>query len=137
LAKQKSRTSKSSTNHNSSGISRKHTHLLTNELRFDKQIDIPNPKLQHDKTMTYSLFGSSSNIEISPLENENNTNYPELKKLSNKLNKIFNKKGAKYLLKKQKELNDTTIQISIVSADGGVFLTYTKPDSQKNGRTNN
>ena len=91
MAKQKSRTSKSSTNHNSSGISRKHTHLLTTELRFDKQIDIPNPKLQHDKTMTYSLLGSSSNIEISTLENENNTNYPELKKQLSNLLSILRK----------------------------------------------
>jgi translation initiation factor 2 alpha subunit (eIF-2alpha) len=130
LTKQKSRTIKSSPANNSSDDSRKQIPLLTKELKFDKQIDIPNPKLQHDETETYSLFANSS-------KNENNTHYPELEKLSNKLNKTFKKKGVKCLLKKQKELNDTTIQISIVSANGGVFLTYTKPDTQKNRRTSN
>ena len=44
----------------------------------------------------------------------NNVYYPELEKLARKLNKTFEKKGAKYILKKQKELNEDTIQISIV-----------------------
>ena len=137
MAKQKNRTNKSSPVNSSSDASRKQIPLLTKQLKFDKQIDIPNPKLQHDETTTYSLFANSSKNEISPSANENTTHYPELEKLSNKLNKTFKKKGVKYLLKKQKELNDTTIQISIVSANGGVFLTYTKPDTQKNRRTSN
>lgn len=140
MAKQKSRTSKtsSSTDNNSSNDDpQKQISLLTNQIKFDKQIDIPNPKLQTDGTLTYSLFGSSSNIEISPSVITNNAHYPELEKLSNKLNKTFKKKGTKYLLKKQKELNDTPIQISIASANDGIFLTYTKPDAQKTSRATN
>ena len=57
----------------------------------------------------------------------NNVYYPELEKLARKLNKTFEKKGAKYLLKKQKELNDDTIQISLALLKGSVHLTYTKP----------
>ncbi|MCJ7637238.1 MAG: hypothetical protein MUO21_07080, partial [Nitrososphaeraceae archaeon] len=61
----------------------------------------------------------------------NNVFFPELEKLSRKLNKAFEKKGAKYLLKKQKELNDNTIQISIAWVDESVYLTYTKPTLEK------
>ena len=57
----------------------------------------------------------------------NNVYYPELEKLARKLNKTFEKKGAKYLLKKQKELNDDTIQISLALLNGSVHLTYAKP----------
>jgi hypothetical protein len=137
LAKQKNKTNKSSSTHNnSSNGPQKQIALLTNEIKFDRQIDIPNPKLQPDGTLTYSLFGSSSNIEISPSGKTNNAYYPELEKLSKKLDKTFKKKGTKYLLKKQNELNDTSIQMSIASANGRVFLAYTKPDAQKTTATN-
>jgi hypothetical protein len=105
--------------------------LLANEIKFDNQIDIPNPRLQPDGTLTYTLFGSSSNIDVSPAAVQNNAYYPELEKISKKINKTFKKKGAKYLLKKQKEMNDTSLQMSIASANRGVFLTYTKPDAEK------
>jgi hypothetical protein len=134
LSKQKRVTTKSS--HDNSNGSQIHIPLLTNEVKFDNQIDIPNPKLQPDGTLTYSLFGSSSNIEISPSGKTNNAYYPELEKLSKKLDKTFKKKGTKYLLKKQNELNDTSIQMSIASANGRVFLAYTKPDAQKTTATN-
>lgn len=131
MAKQKSRTTSTDNNGSSNGP-QKQIPLLANEMKFDNQIDIPNPKFQTDRTLTYSLFGSSfSNIEISPSAITNNAYYPELEKLSKKLNKTFKKKGAKYLLKKQKELNDTSIQMSIASANGGIFLTYTKPGAEK------
>ena len=129
MAKQKRVTRKPS--HDDSNGSKLPNPLLANELTFDKQIDIPNPKLQPDGTLTYTLFGSSSNIEISPSTITNNAYYPELEKLSKKLNKTFKKKGAKYLLKKQQELNDTSIQMSIALANEGIFLTYTKPDIEK------
>lgn len=131
MAKQKKQTNKSSSD-NTSNSSQKQTPLLANEIKFDKKIDIPNPKLQPDGTLIYSLFGSSSNIDVSPSAIKNNEYYPELEKISNKINKTFRKKGAKYLLKKQKEMKDTSLQISIVRASGGVFLTYTKPDATKN-----
>ena len=57
----------------------------------------------------------------------NNVYYPELEKLARKLNKGFEKNGAKYLLKKQEKLNDNTIQISIALLNGSIHLTYTKP----------
>jgi hypothetical protein len=116
------------------------TPLLANEIKFDNQINIPDPKLQPDGTLTYTLFGgSSSNIELSPSAITNNAYYPELEKLSKKMNKLFEKKGAKHLLKKQKELNDPSLQISIASANGSVFLTYTNPNTENANRaaTNN
>jgi hypothetical protein len=130
LAKKKSRTNHQSLQNKSNGP-QVQIPLLANEIKFDNQIDIPNPRLQQNGKLTYSLFGSSSNIEISPAAVQNNAYYPELEKLSRKINKSFKKKGAKYLLKKQKELNDLSLQLSIASANGGVFLTYTKPDVEK------
>jgi hypothetical protein len=129
LSKQKRVTTKSS--HDNSNGSQIHIPLLTNEVKFDNQIDIPNPKLQPKGSLTYALFNNSSNGDILPSAITNNAYYPELEKLSNKLNKTFRKKGAKYLLKKQKELNDTSLQISIAQVNGGVILTYTKPNVEK------
>jgi hypothetical protein len=143
LAKQKrtTTTSKSSStnNNNNSDINgpQKQIPSLSNEIKFDNQIDIPNPRLQPDGTLTYTLFGSPSNIDVSPAAVKNNAYYPELEKLSKKLNKAFKKKGAKYLLKKQKELNDTSIQISFTSTNDRIFLTYTKPDVEKTRATKN
>ena len=146
MAKQKNRISKLSSSSfanknssNSNGPQKPLPLLTTNEIKFDKQIDIPNPRLQSDGTTRYALFGRSSNNEILPSAITNNAYYPELEKLTNKVNKAFKKKGAKYLLKKQRELNDTSIQLSIASSDGGLFLTYTKPhtDTKKNTTTKN
>ena len=128
LAKQKRITRKSS--HDDSNGLQIPSPLLASELKFDKQIDIPNPKLQPDGTLTYTLF-HTSNGDVSPSAIKNNASFPELEKLSKKLNKTFKKKGAKYLLKKQKELNDTSVQMSIAWANEGIFLTYTKPDIEK------
>lgn len=131
MAKQKKQTTNKSFLRNKSNSLQKQIPLLANEIKFDKQIDLPNPRLQPDGTLTYTIFGSSSNIDVSPAAVQNNVHYPELEKISKKMNKIFKKKGAKYLLKKQKELNDLSLQISIVSANSGVFLTYTKPEAKK------
>lgn len=130
MAKQKSKISKSSSiEKNISNGPQKQNPFLINEIKFDHKIDIPNPKLQSDGTFTYSLFGSSSNGDITSSAITNNASYPELEKLSKKLNKTFKKKGAKYLLKRQKELSDTSIQMSIASANDGLFLTYTKSNA--------
>ena len=124
MVKQKSINKKKSTDKpNTPGIS---TSLAENRVKYDKQIDIPNPKLQPDKTFEYALFDTLSK-STAPPSTMNNVYYPELEKLARKLNKAFEKKGAKYLLKKQKELNDDTIQISIALLNGSVHLTYTKP----------
>ena len=124
MAKQKSINKKKSTDKpNAPSIS---TSLAENRVKYDKQIDIPNPKLQPDKTYEYTLFDTLSK-GTAPPSTMNNVYYPELEKLARKLNKAFEKKGAKYLLKKQKELNDDTIQISLALLNGSVHLTYTKP----------
>ena len=124
MAKQKSINKKKSTgNSNAPGI---HPSLAENIVKYDKQIAIPNPKLQPDKTFEYTLFDTLSKGNAPP-STMNNVYYPELEKLARKLNKAFEKKGAKYLLKKQKELNDDTIQISVALLNGSVHLTYTKP----------
>jgi hypothetical protein len=125
LAKQKSINKKKSTgNSNTSAI---YDSLSENRVKYEKQIDIPNPKLQPDKTFEYTLFNTPSNGNANQLSAMNNVFFPELEKLSRKLNKTFEKKGAKYLLKKQNELNDNTIQISIALLNGSLYLTYTKP----------
>ena len=124
MAKQKSINKKKSTAHyNAPPV---YTSLAENRVKYEKQIDIPNPKLQPDKTFEYALFDTLSK-GTAPPSTMNNVYYPELEKLARKLNKTFEKKGAKYLLKKQKELNDDTIQISITLFNGSVHLTYTKP----------
>ena len=129
MTKQKSINKKKSTgNSNAPGI---YTSLSENRVKYDKQIDIPNPKLQPDKTFEYTLFNTPSNGNANPPSAMNNVFFPELEKLSRKLNKAFEKKGSKYLLKKQKELNDNTIQISIALLDESVYLTYTKPTLEK------
>jgi tRNA nucleotidyltransferase (CCA-adding enzyme) len=123
LAKQKSINKKKSTHKtNAPSISNS---LAENRVKYDKQIDISNPKLQPDKTFEYVLFDTLSK-GTAPPSTMNNVYYPELEKLARKLNKAFEKKGVKYILKKQKELNDDTIQISIALLNGSVHLTYTK-----------
>ena len=124
MAKQKSINKKKSSG--KSKVSSIYTSLAENRVKYDKQIDIPNPKLQPDKTFEYTLFDTLSK-GTAPPSTMNNVYYPELEKLARKLNKAFEKKGAKYLLKKQKELNDDTIQISLTLLNGSVHLTYTKP----------
>ena len=125
MTKQKSINKKKSTAY--SNAPPVYTSLAENRVKYDKQIDIPNPKLQPDKTFEYILFNTPSNGNANPPSTMNNVSFPELEKLSRKLNKAFEKKGAKYLLKKQKELNDDTIQISVALLKGSVHLTYTKP----------
>jgi hypothetical protein len=129
LAKQKSINKKKSTGH--SNAQTIYTSLAENRVKYDKQIDIPNPKLQPDKTFEYILFNTPSNGNANPPSTMNNVVFPELEKLSRKLNKAFGKKGAKYLLKKQKDLNDNTIQLSIALLNGSLYLTYTKPTVEK------
>lgn len=128
MAKQKSTNKKRSTdNSNTAGI---YDSLLENRVKYDKQIDIPNPKVQPDKTFEYTLFYTPSKGNANQISAMNNV-FPDLEKLSRKINKVFEKKGAKYLLKKQNELNDNTIQISIASLNGNIHLTYTKPTVEK------
>ena len=128
MAKQKSINKKKSSG--KSNVSSIYSTLAENRVKYDKQIDIPNPKLQPDKTFEYALFDTLSK-GTAPPSTMNNVFFPELEKLSRKLNKAFEKKGVKYILKKQKESNDDTIQISIALLNGSVHLTYTKPIVEK------
>ena len=84
LAKQKRVTRKPS--HGDSNRSQLPSPLLASELKFDKRIDIPNPNLQPDGTLTYTLFHTSttSGGDISPSAIKNNASYPELEKLTKK-----------------------------------------------------
>ena len=128
MAKQKNINKKKSTkNSNSASI---YDSLSENKVKYDKQIDIPNPKVQPDKTFEYTLFTIPSKGNANQISAMNNV-FPELEKLSRKINKVFEKKGAKYLLKKQNELNDNTIQTSIALLNGSIYLTYTKPTIDK------
>ena len=128
MAKQKNTNKKKSTNNsNTAGI---YDSLSENRVKYDKQIDIPNPKVQPDKTFEYILFNTLSKGNANQISSMDNV-FPELEKLSRKINKVFEKKGAKYLLKKQNELNDNTIQISIALLNGTIHLTYTKPTVEK------
>ena len=58
MAKQKSINKKKSSSHsNNPGI---YASLAENRVKYDKQIDIPNPKLQPDKTYEYTFFDTLS-----------------------------------------------------------------------------
>ena len=104
MAKQKSTNKKKSINNsNTSGI---YDSLSENRVKYDKQIDIPNPKVQPDKTFEYILFNTPSKGNTNQISSMDNV-FPELEKLSRKINKVFEKKGAKYLLKKQNESHFT------------------------------
>ena len=53
--------------------------------------------------------------------------FKELAQLTKKLNGVFRRDGRAYLLKKQKELGDKSIQLTIALYKGGLYLTYAKP----------
>ena len=62
MAKQKSINKKKSTPH--SNAPPVYTLLAENRVKYDKQIDIPNPKLQPDKTYEYTLFNTLSKVML-------------------------------------------------------------------------
>jgi hypothetical protein len=94
------------------------------------KIDIPNPKVQPDKTFEYILFNTPSKGNTNQISSMDNV-FPELEKLSRKINKVFEKRKQNMFLKKQNELNDNTIQISIALLNGSISLAYTKPTGEK------
>ena len=89
MAKQKSINKKKSSG--KSNISSIYTSLAENRVKYDKQIDIPNPKLQPDKTFEYTLFDTLSK-GTAPPSTMNNVYYPELEKLARKLIKDLKKR---------------------------------------------
>jgi hypothetical protein len=53
--------------------------------------------------------------------------FPDLVRLTKKLNAVFAREGRPLLRKKQRELKDNSIELTIALYDGGVYLTYAKP----------
>jgi hypothetical protein len=66
LAKQKSINKKKSTGHSNAPTI--YNSLAENRVKYDKQIDIPNPKLQPNKTYEYILFNTPSNGNATHLQ---------------------------------------------------------------------
>jgi hypothetical protein len=57
----------------------------------------------------------------------NGVYFPELVRLTGTLNALFRREGGALLRKKQKELGDKSIELTIALYRGGVYLTYAKP----------
>ena len=53
--------------------------------------------------------------------------FPELVRLTRKLNGVFAREGPALLRKKQREQKDKTIELTIALTRGGLYLTYAKP----------
>jgi hypothetical protein len=77
-------------------------------LGSDKQIDVHNSLLFDVATRAGGLY------------------FKELAQLTTKLNGVFRREGRAYLLKKQKDLGDKSIQLTIALYKGGLYLTYAK-----------
>ena len=75
----------------------------------DKQIDI------HDSRL-FDIAARASGLY-----------FEELAHLTRKVNEVFRRDGRAYLLKKQKELNNKSIQLTIALYKGGLYLTYARP----------
>ena len=53
--------------------------------------------------------------------------FKELAQLTRKLNGVFGREGRALLRKKQKDLKDKSIQLTIALYKGGLYLTYAQP----------
>ena len=53
--------------------------------------------------------------------------FPELVRLTKKLNGVFAREGRAMLRKKQRDLQDKSIELTIALYKGGLYLTYAKP----------
>lgn len=53
--------------------------------------------------------------------------FPELARLTKKLNGVFAREGPALLRKKQREEKDKTVQLTIALTRGGLYLTYARP----------
>ncbi len=53
--------------------------------------------------------------------------FKDLVGLTRKLNTVFAREGPTFLRKKQRELKDNTIELTIALTRGGLYLTYAKP----------
>ena len=82
----------------------------------DKQIDV------HDSR----LFDVAAR--------ESGVYFKELAGLTRKLNGVFRRDGRASLLKKQKDLQDKSIQLTIALYKGGLYLTYARPVRRRSQR---
>jgi hypothetical protein len=57
--------------------------------------------------------------------------FPELAQLTGKLNAVFRREAGALLRKKQKEVGDKSIELTIALSKGGLYLTYAKPVRQR------
>lgn len=78
-------------------------------LGTDKQIDVHNSLLFDVATRAGGLY------------------FKELTRLTKKLNGVFRREGRACLARKQKELGNKSIQLTIALYKGGLYLTYAKP----------
>jgi hypothetical protein len=85
-------------------------------LGTDKQIDVHDSKLFDVATRDGGLY------------------FPELVRLTKKLNGVFLREGRALLRKKQKDLQDRSLQLTIALYNGGLYLTYAKPVRKSGGR---
>ena len=53
--------------------------------------------------------------------------FKELAQLTTRLNGVFRRDGRAFLRKKQKDLQDKTIELTIALYKGGLYLTYARP----------
>ena len=74
----------------------------------DKQIDV--------HTKLFDLATSASGVY-----------FPELVRLTKKLNAVFAREGPALLRKKQREVKDKTLELTIALTRGGLYLTYARP----------
>ena len=84
-------------------------------LGTDKQIDV------HTKLFDVATRG-------------NGVYFKELAGLTKKLNGVFAREGPAFLRKKQKDLKDNTIELTIALTRGGLYLTYAKPARKRAAR---
>ena len=75
----------------------------------DKQIDVHDTKLLDVATRSTGVY------------------FPELARLTKKLNGVFAREGPALLRKKQREQKDKTIELTIALTRGGLYLTYAQP----------
>jgi hypothetical protein len=74
----------------------------------DKQIDV--------HTKLFDVATSASGVY-----------FPELVRLTKKLNAVFAREGPALLRKKQREVKDKTLELTIALTRGGLYLTYARP----------
>jgi hypothetical protein len=60
--------------------------------------------------------------------------FPELVRLTKKLNAVYAQEGPALLRKKQREVKDKTLELTIALTRGGLYLTYARPVRGRAGR---